>query len=150
MYTIQYTWTSDIPTWQITLDLELPNCPCVCTTNYDFDFPAGVTSGNHGACTALFNGKFSCGGDPWVGLTTPVIDWWPMTSSCRPHGAGEGTLSFYTDLGPRASQAVNAVFVRSGTTVWSGFVTGQLPGCNGCGNTAVEEGTWGRIKATYR
>ncbi len=150
MYTIEYDWVSDLPTWQLTLDLKLSNCPCVCVTSWEFDVPAGATPGNHGACTVAFNGKFSCDGDPWVGLDAPALDFWPMTSSCRPHGSGHGTLTFYTDLRPRLVSSSNTMYGRSGSTVWSGLITGQLPSCNGCGPTATEENTWGRIKATYR
>lgn len=149
-YTIEYDWVSDLPTWQLTLDLELAACPCVCATSWDFDVPAGVTPGNHGTCTTSFNGKFACNGDPWVGLAAPALDWWPMASSCRPYGSGHGTLTFYTDLRPRMVVASNAIYGRSGSTVWSGVITGQLPSCNGCGPTATEENTWGRIKSTYR
>jgi hypothetical protein len=149
-YTIQYSYTSDIPTWALTLDLELGACPCACTARYEFDFPAGSAPGNGGACTSIFNGKFSCSGDPWVGLTTPVVDFWPATSTCRPHGSGQGQLVFYSELRPRIAPSTNAIYGRSGTTVWSGAITGQMPSCQGCTSTSVDEGTWGRIKATYR
>ena len=152
MYTLQLNWTSDVPTWQITLDLGLSACPCVCAGVFDFDFPAGSGAGNGGACTTLFNGKFACSGDPFVGLSTPAIDWWPLSSACRPHGSGAGNLVFFSDLRPRTITSLPAdnLFVRSGTTVWSGRITGQLPSCVGCTQTSVEENTWGRIKSVYR
>lgn len=152
LYTIDLNWTSDLPTWQITLDLGLAACPCVCAGVFDFDFPAGTGSGNGGTCTTLFNGKFACAGDPFVDLDTPSLDWWPLSSACRPHGNGSGNLVFFSDLRPRTITSLPAdnLFVRSGSTVWSGRIVGQLPSCVGCTQTSVEENTWGRIKSVYR
>ncbi len=150
LYTIQAQWTSDIPTWQITLDLEQASCPCVCAGVFDTDFPAGPGAGNGGTCTALFNGTFSCDGDPFVNLSTPSIDWWPMSSGCRPHGVGAGTLTFFSDLRPKNNPSSATLYARSGNTVWTGQVTGHLPSCVGCASTEVDTHTWGRIKSVYR
>jgi hypothetical protein len=118
---------------------------------FDFDFPAGASPGNYGDCMAYFNGKFSCDGDHWVGLTTPSLDWWPYTSSCRPSGSGTGQLVMYSELSPKTvlSPADN-LYMRSGPVYVKGKVSGQVPSCHGCSNVSVEESTWGWIKSVYR
>ena len=150
-YTINFQWNSANPVYQITFDLGLATCPCICMDVFEFDFPAGTSPGNYGDCTAYFNGKFSCDGDYWVGVTTPSVDWWPYTSSCRPRGTGTGQLVMYSDLSPKTVSApADNLYMRSGSVYVSGKVTGQVPSCHGCSNVSVEESTWGSIKAVYR
>jgi hypothetical protein len=149
-YDITFQWASETPVYQITYDLGLAACPCVCLDVFDFDFPAGATPGNRGDCMSFLNGKFSCDGDYWVGLTTPVVDWWPYTSACRPVGSGEGTLTMYSDLRPKTVTDAEHLYLRSGPVFVKGKISGQVPSCLGCGGVAVEETTWGSIKSVYR
>ncbi|HET9888462.1 MAG TPA: hypothetical protein VFR10_13225 [bacterium] len=150
-YTIDFQWASANPVYQITFDLGLATCPCICMDAFEFEFPAGASPGNYGDCWSYFNGKFSCDGDYWVGLTTPSVDWWPMSSSCRPRGSGTGQLVMYSYLSPKTVAASNGdLYMRSGSTYVSGKISGQVPSCHGCANVSVEESTWGSIKAVYR
>lgn len=150
-YTINFNWASATPVYQITFDLGLAACPCVCMDVFDFEFPAGTSPGNQGDCMAFFNGKFSCDGDYWVGLSTPSVDWWPYTSTCRPSGSGTGQLVMYSDLRPKtvASPADN-FYMRSGPVFVKGKLSGQIPSCQGCAGVSVEESSWGSIKSVYR
>lgn len=152
MYTLQLSWNAESPISAFALDLDLEACPCVCSGVFDLDHPSGLAQGNGGACTALMNGKFACDGDPFSNLDVPVIDWWPMSSGCRPHGVGTGTFTFYSELRPRSVTALptDNLIVRSGALLYSGKVLGQLPSCIGCGTVSIDEGSWGRIKSVYR
>jgi hypothetical protein len=137
-YTIQFDWASETPVFQLTFDLGLPACPCVCTDVFEFDFPSGSSPGNGGDCTAYLNARFSCDGDSFVGLTTPAVHWWPYISTCRPVGSGIGQVVMYSVLQPKTvTSPADNFYLRSGSGFARGKLSGQVPSCHGCSNVSV-------------
>lgn len=154
-YTVILSWDTGtqygLSHFNIWLDEEGFNCGCAeIASSLNLVNPAGLATGEGGACSVPFDSYLECGGDPSLGINGILIKFEPDEDTCEAGASGEGSFVFYSNYSPAPVALPNSFVVdKHGQLSCYGSVTGVFPGlaCNPVGTLV---GSWGSIKSIYR
>lgn len=149
LYTIELTFMLEKGLSNVTLKLNVDDCPeLACQQYFFFPDPAGEMGGEDVYCPVPFKGEFNCTGNPSIGLNGPVVKWdAEYAENCEPGKTGTIRLYFYTNVGPDPESKMPFFLIKNGLNVCEGYLIGDTPG-PAC-IVPAQESNWGAIKTLY-
>jgi len=137
-----YKYTYDL-TWDLDKGLshgDLVHKPGCAETDHVFRFPSEENgtpdgfstgedweSGDPVSLTVPWHGGFRAGGDPSVGLTTPLVKWEPMSG--EPGKVGVGQFWYYANIAPEYGTYADVLAGKAGPETVYGDLSGAYPSC---------------------